>query len=121
MRPIKRVEPGVQAARVVVLIEPRHDGLGDDALRERVGNRAFEPVADLDAQAAIVVRDDEHDAVVDAAAADAPLLGHAQRVFLDRLGRRRRHEQHGDLAALARLECRELVLEAASCSAPACR
>ncbi len=38
-------------------------------------------------------------------------LGDAQRILLDRLGRRCGHEQHGDLATLAGLERRELLLE----------
>jgi hypothetical protein len=55
----------VDAAREVAAPEPRHDDVLDDAVRDRVGHRAFEAVADLDPQRAIVLRDDEHRPVVD--------------------------------------------------------
>ena len=57
--------------------EQRRDRLGDDAPRRRVGQHAFEAVADLDAQLAVVLGDDQQRAVVLALAADLPRLGHA--------------------------------------------
>ena len=44
----------------------------DDALGGDVGQRAFEAVADLDAQLAIVLGDHQHRTVVDLLAADLP-------------------------------------------------
>src|SRR5690606_4141180 len=105
-----------QPARVAALPEARRDRLVDDAPRIRVGNRAFEPVAHLDAHAPVVLRDDDQHAVVDApavdlAAADLPLFGDADRVLLDRLGLRGRDDQDRDLRPLARFERGELGLE----------
>ena len=57
-------------------------------LRGDVGQRAFQAVADLDAQLAVVLGDDEQRAVVDLLAADLPGLRDAQRILLDGLGRR---------------------------------
>ena len=55
-------------------LELRRDVLVDDALGGDVGERAFEAVADLDAQRAVVLGDDEQRAVVDLLAADLPVL-----------------------------------------------
>ena len=76
----------------------------DDALGGDVGERALEAVADLDAQMAVVLGDDQQRAVVDLLAADLPGFRDPDRKLLDALGLRRRHDQHRDLAALARLE-----------------
>ncbi len=95
----------------IPLPEVRRDGIGDDALRAGIGEHAFEPVADLDAQAPVVLRNQQKRPVVDAFAPEPPLLRHAQRVLFDGLGLGGRHDQHRDLAALRRLECGELVLE----------
>ena len=69
------------------------------------------PYADFDAHVPIVFRDDHEHAVVDLLAAELPCIEHARRVLLDRLGRRRRHDQHGDLRALALFERGELRFE----------
>ena len=76
----------------------------DDALGGDVGERAFEAVADLDAKLAVVLGDDQQRAVVDLLAPDLPGFRDPDRILLDGLGLRRRHDQHRDLAALARLE-----------------
>ena len=111
MRPINASRPAFKPAGVILLVESRRDRLGDDAPRERVGHRAFEAVADLEAHASVVEGDDEHHAVIDLTSADAPLLGDAQRIRLDGLRRSRAHEQHCDLTAFALLERREFLLE----------
>ena len=72
---------------------------------------ALEAVADLDAQLAVVLGDDEQRAVVLALAADLPRVGDADRVRLDRLGLRRRHDQHRELVAGLLLPRRELRVE----------
>ena len=98
------------------------DGLVDDALRDRIGHRAFQTVADFDARASIVLRDEQDRTVVDALAAELPLLRDANAELLDFLGLRRRHDQHRDLAAFFRLEGRELCLDAIDRAArTACR
>ncbi len=107
----ERVDSGVQAARVVAVAKVRRHLLGDDPLRERVGHRALEPIADLDPHPAIVFRDDHDDAIVGLAAADLPRFRDAQGELLDRLGLRALHHQHRNLAAFALLERRELLLE----------
>ena len=76
-----------------------------------VGQRALEAVADLDAHLPVVLGDEEQRAVVLALAADLPLLGDADRIGLDRLRLRRRHDQHDELVAGARFPVGELRLE----------
>ena len=80
-------------------------------LRGRVGQRAFEAVAHLDAHAPVVLRDQQQHAVIDLPAPELPLLGHADGELLDVLGLRGRHDQHRDLRALALLERGQLLLE----------
>ena len=102
--------------------EFRRDDLVDDAPRGDVGQRAFQAVADLDAQLAVVLGDHQQRAVVDLLAPDLPGLGDADRELLDRLGLRGRHDQHRDLAALARLEILQRLRSATRCRrSTACR
>ncbi len=56
--------PRVDAAAEIAGLEARRDRVGDDDLRQRVGQRAFEAVADLDAHLALVRRDQQQHAVV---------------------------------------------------------
>ena len=78
------IDAGVDAAVIIAAPERRHDVLLDDAVGGRVGQRALEAVADLDAHLAIVERDEQQGAVVDALAAELPLLRDPDRVLLDR-------------------------------------
>ena len=80
------VDTGGNAAGEIAGLEFRRDVLVDDALGGDVGERAFEAVADLDAQAAVVLGDDEQRAVVDLLAADLPGLRDPDRELLDGLG-----------------------------------
>ncbi len=78
--------------------------------------RALEAAADLDAHLAIVLRDEQQRAVIDALTArglatELPFVDDADRVLLDRFRLRRRHEEHRELRALAGLERRELLLD----------
>jgi hypothetical protein len=77
--------PAANAAAEIAGLELWRDVLVDDALGGGVGERAFEAVADLDAQAAIVLGDDEQRAVVDLLAADLPGFRDTQRELLDGL------------------------------------
>ena len=105
------VDPGAQAGVILALPEQRDHGLIDDAVAGRVGQRAFEAVAHLDARRAIVLGEQHEHAVVGLGAPELPLLDHADRVLLDVLGLRRGHDQHRDLRALARLEGPQLLFE----------
>jgi hypothetical protein len=60
----------------------------------------------------VVLGDDDDQAVVDVLPPDLPRLGNTDRVLLDRLRLRRRHHEDRDLAALARLERGERLVEA---------
>ncbi len=105
------VDAGADAVVVIAALERGRDVLLDDAVGRRVGQRAFEAVADLDAHLAVVQRDQQQHAVIDLAAAELPLVDDADRILLDDLGLRRRHDQDHDLAALRLLERRELGFE----------
>src|SRR5690349_6550403 len=80
------IGPRADAAVEVALLEARHDVVLDDPLSDRVGKDALEAVADFYMELAVVLGDDEEDAVVDALAAELPGLEHPHRVLLDRLG-----------------------------------
>ena len=110
-QPHHAVERGVDAAGEVAFAKARHDDLADDPARGRIVQHALEPVADLDADRAVVLGDDEDRAIVDLLPADFPLLAYAQGVLLDRFRRGRGHDQHRELRALARLELLQHALE----------
>ena len=67
--------------------------------RDRVGQHALEPVADLDAQLALVRRDREDHAVVEALLPDPPRFGDVHRILLDRHPLEGRRDVHHDLVA----------------------
>src|SRR6478672_10866983 len=67
--------------------ESRRDHFIDDALRRDVVERAFEAVADLDAELAVVLGHDKQGAVVDLLAADLPSFRDPDRILLDGFGR----------------------------------
>src|SRR5689334_12280844 len=92
--------------------EVRRDRVALDAVRDGVGDRAFEAVADFDPQPAVGFRYYEDHAVLDARATYLPGVGNADRVLLDGLGRSRRDDQHSDLAALRALEIAQPRIEA---------
>src|SRR6185369_15921570 len=70
-----RGDAGFDAAGEIAVFETRRDLLLDNAVGDRVGQHAFESVADFDAQLAVFRRDDEDGAVIEAFFADLPLLG----------------------------------------------
>ena len=109
-------DPRTDAAGEIALLETGCDGLGDDALGQRVGNGALQAAAHLDAQFAIVLGDQQQDAVIDLLAtglraAELPGFDHFQAVFLDGLRLGRGHDQHGHLRAFALLDRRQLRLD----------
>ena len=99
------------ASVVVAGAQLRDDHFVDDPVGRRVGQRTLESAADLDAQLAVVARDDEDRPVIDALAPEPPRVGDPDRVLLDGFGLGRRHDQHRDLAALGLLERPQLRLE----------
>ena len=103
------VDAILDAAREVAGAEARQDPVLDDDLRQRVGEDRLEPVADLDADLALVGRDDEEDAVIELGGADAPMAAELIAEILDRIalqgGQRHDHELVGALV-LERLELR---------------
>ena len=105
------VEPGVQPAGKVALLEGGHDGLIDDALDGQVGHRAFKRLADLDAHGAVLARHDDQQAVAFLGAADLPGVGDALRVGGGVFGLRGGHQQHDDLRAGLGFEGGQLGLE----------
>ena len=48
------VDAGIDARRVIALLELRRDGGGDDDPRQGVGQRALESIADFDADLALL-------------------------------------------------------------------
>ena len=86
IRPMIRSDAGGDAAGEIAALEFRRDVLVDDALGGDVGQRAFEAIADLDAQMPVVLGDDQQRAVVDLLAADLPGLRDPDRELLDGLG-----------------------------------
>src|SRR6188508_445906 len=83
------VHGGGDPAVEIAAPELRYDILVDDAVGDRVGQCAFEPVADFDPDLAVLQGDEEQRAVIDALPAELPGLRHAKRVLLDclRFGR----------------------------------
>ena len=109
-------DPRTDAAGEVALLESGCDGLGDDALGQRVGNGTLEATAHFDPQFAIVLGNQQQYAVIDLLAAglraaEFPGLDHFQAEFLDGLRLGRGHDQHGHLRALALLDGRQLSLD----------
>ena len=86
--PVSALDDVVDAARdaagKIVGAEARDDRILDDEPGDRVGERAFEPVADLDAHLALVRRDDQQHAVVLVLLADLPGAAELHAEILDR-------------------------------------
>src|SRR5690348_898183 len=74
-----RRDPAVEIAHA----EAWRDHFALDSLRDGVGDRAFEAVADFDPQPAVSFRHQEDHAVVDSRAAYLPGVGDADRILLD--------------------------------------
>ena len=103
--------PRVDAAVEIARLEAGRDGVGDDDLRGRVGQRALEPVADLDAHAMLFGRDQEQRAVVLLRLAELPGAEELVGVGLDLLAVERGDRRDDQLDARLRLELGELALE----------
>ena len=77
------VDAAGNAAREIARPEARQDGVLDDEAGDGIGQRAFEPVADLDPHRLFVRRHDEQRAVVPALLADAPMAAEPVAEILD--------------------------------------
>jgi hypothetical protein len=88
------------------------DRLVDDAVRGEVGERALETATDLDAHPSILLRDEQDRAVIDALSTGLPGIGDADRILLDLLRLRGRHDEHRDPGSLARLQVHEALDQA---------
>src|SRR5947209_5397018 len=106
-----RVHRGVEAGGVALLAEARRDRVADDRGRHDVGDHRLEAVADLDPQLALLQEDDEHDAVVDALAADLPLFGEADGDVFQALALERGEDRDDHLRAGGALAVGQLALE----------
>ncbi len=106
-----RSTPALIPGGELAFTKQRCDVLGDDPARRDVGQRPLEAVAHLDPHLLVVLGDEEQRAVVPALAADLPFLGDPDRIGLDRLGLRRRHDQHRELIGRAGLPVGELRFE----------
>ena len=91
------VDAARHAAGEVVRLEARRDRVLDDVFGDRVGQRAFQPVADLDADLALVRRMQQQHAVVLAALAELPAAEQSVGVVLDRIAVQRLHRRDDDL------------------------
>ena len=80
------VDTGGNSTGKIPVLEFRRDDLVDDALGGDVVERAFEPVADLDAELAVILGDNEKRAVIDLLAPDLPGLRDPDRILLDGFG-----------------------------------
>ena len=106
------VDAARDAAAEVAGLEARRDGVGDDDLRQRVGQRAFEAVADLDPHPPLVRRDQQQHAVVLRLLAELPGAEQLVGVGLDLLALQRADGGDDELDAGLGLEIRELRLRA---------
>ena len=79
------IDTRLDGAVAIAGANSRHHVVLDDPAGARVGNVALQPVADFDAQLAIVAEDEQRDAVVVFLAPDAPGLERLRRPVLQRL------------------------------------
>ena len=100
-----------QAAGKVVLPESRLHRVVDDVRGGEVGHRAFERLRHFDAHLAVVLGDDDENAVADLLAPDLPGIADAVGIAGDVFGLRGRDHQHHDLRALLLFEGLQLGFE----------
>ena len=93
-----RRDAALDAAVVIVVLELGRHLVADDAARDRIGQRALEAVADLDAHLAILGRHDHQHAVVLALSARASTRRRRRLAYSSTLSPSDRgHRQHHDL------------------------
>jgi hypothetical protein len=102
---------GADAAGEVAAPKRRQDRVLDDELAQEVGDDGLQPAPDLDANAALVGRDDEQHAVVAAGLADAPSAAELVAEVLDLVALQRWQRDDDELVARLLLERGELRLD----------
>ena len=105
------VDAGLDAASEVAFLKEGDDLFADDPAGLHVGDGAFQPVADFDAQRTVILRNHQQHAVIDTLAAQLPLLESTHRVVLDAVLASGGNQQYGDLRALALLQAGELAFQ----------
>src|SRR5713226_4709251 len=105
------IHPASDSAGEIVHPKTREDGILYDEPRDRVGERAFETIADLDAHLALVRRHDQQGAGVLVLLSDLPVPPELIAVVLDRGVLQRLEGDHDKLARGLGLELGELALE----------
>ena len=105
------VDAAGDAAVEVAGLESRRNRIGNDDAGDRVGQRALETVADLDAHPTLLRRDQEENAVVLGRFAQFPGAEELVGVGLDLLAAERGHGRDDELNAGLLLKIGELALE----------
>src|SRR6516165_6211304 len=105
------IDPATNAAGEIVDPKTRNDGVLYDELRNRVGERAFEAVTDLDAHLAFVRRHDQQGTGILLFLSNLPVTPELVTVVLDRGSLKRPQRNHNELAGGLGLELGELALE----------
>jgi transcriptional regulator with XRE-family HTH domain len=80
----ERVDSGGHARIVVAVLKIGFDPIFRDVFRGDIGNRAFQPVANLEEHFPVVDKDKENRSVAFALLADFPVLSDAQSVIVNR-------------------------------------
>ena len=105
------VDAARDAAVEIAGLEARRNGVRDNDARHRVGQRALEAVADLDAHLSLLWRDEEKDAVVLLGFAELPRAEELVGVRLDLLAAERSDGCDHQLDAGLLLEGRRALFE----------
>ena len=106
------IDAGFDATVEISRFEMRRHVFVDDAVCDRIGNRALQTGADFDAHAPVIFCDDQDRAVIDPFAAQLPCIAHTNAELLDFLRLRAGNDEHSQLAALLGFERRKFRLDA---------
>src|SRR5262245_8888891 len=94
----------LDATRKVASSEAGQDRVGDDDLRQRVGERGLKPTSHFDAHFAFVRCDDEEHAVIELLRANAPVAAELIAIILDGIALQRWDRDHHHLVGALFLE-----------------
>lgn len=107
------IDPGDDSARVILSPETRHDVFPNYAIRDSIGQDAFQAVTDFEPELAVFNSDQKDDAIVETFLADFPILRDADAETFDVLAIERGDRQNCDLMARFLFELRELRFQRA--------
>src|SRR5262249_30810867 len=105
------IDPATDAAGEIVDPKTRNYGVLYDKLGDRIGERAFEAVADLDAHLAFVRRQDKQRAGILIFLSDLPVTTELVTEVLNRVSLKRLQRSDNEVAGGIGLELDELALE----------